>query len=453
MPKQGSVLIVDDNEELLIALKIQLNDSFKVIDTINHPRKLLKQLDNNDYDLVLLDMNYDAATPNGNEGLYWMQRIFERNPAPSVVLITAYSDVESAVQGIKNGAIDFIMKSWDGNKILSAIQAAYRFHCSGRRIRTLQQKQEHLSGDVEKKHSFYRGNSPVMGEIYKIVEKVAPTNANIMILGENGTGKEMLAREIHRFSTRNRDIFVDIDMGSIVESLFESELFGYRKGAFTDAKTDKTGRFELASGGTLFLDEIANLSPSMQQKLLVALQKKQIIPVGALRPVSVDVRLVSATNADIYRMITDGSFRKDLFYRLNTIIIELPPLRERCEDIPGFVDFFTQRCNNKYNKNIRFSEAVVSDLCRRSWPGNIRELKHIIEKAVILADDDIVNEISSAGIKSEIPDEIAGFNLEENELYIIKAALRHCSGNISDAARQLGVNRSTLYNKMKKYKI
>ena len=292
-----------------------------------------------------------------------------------------------------------------------------------------------------------------MNEIYKIVDKVASTDANVLILGENGTGKEVLAREIHRISERNNDIFVAIDLGSIVESLFESELFGYRKGAFTDAKTDKAGRFELASGGSLFLDEIGNLSPSMQQKLLVALQNKQITPVGALRPVHVDVRLISATNADIYKMVADGSFRKDLFYRLNTIIIELPPLRERREDIPGLINFFAQRYNLKYRKNVRFSEAVVDGLCRRNWPGNIREFKHVVEKAVILADDEVVTEISPVGTKPEMPDTIPSFNLEENEQQIIRVAIQHCSGNISDAARQLGINRSTLYDKMRKYKI
>ena len=296
--KSGSILIVDDNEELLIALRILLSDFFERIDTLNHPQKLLRQLDLHEYDLVLLDMNFGTGTPTGNEGLYWMGRVFERKPAPSVVLITAYSDVELAVQSIKNGATDFILKSWDNEKILSTLQSAYRLHCSKRKIDVLQQKQKHLADDIDRRHAFYRGISPAMTEVFRVIEKVAPTDANVLLLGENGTGKEVLASEIHRLSARNRDIFVDIDMSNIAESLFESELFGYRKGAFTDARTNKAGRFELASGGTLFLDEIGNLSPVMQQKLLAVLQNRQVTPVGALHPVNVDVRLICATNAE-----------------------------------------------------------------------------------------------------------------------------------------------------------
>ena len=252
--KTGSILIVDDNKELLIALRLLLSDIFCRIDTLEHPRNLLHQLDICEYDLVLLDMNFGTETPTGNEGLYWMGRIFEHKSSPSVVLITAYSDVETAVQGIKNGAADFILKSWDNDKIVATLRSAFRLHCSKRKIDVLQQKQKHLADDIDRRHTFYRGVSPAMSEIYRMVEKLAPTDANVLILGENGTGKELLARDIHRLSARCRDIFVDIDMGSVTESLFESELFGYRKGAFTDAKTNKAGRFELASGGTLFLD-------------------------------------------------------------------------------------------------------------------------------------------------------------------------------------------------------
>ncbi|MDR1172778.1 MAG: sigma-54 dependent transcriptional regulator [Bacteroidales bacterium] len=452
-PKPGSILIVDDNEELLIALRMLLSDVFGHIDTLRHPRKLLRQLDTREYDLVLLDMNFGTETPTGNEGLYWMGRILERKPAPSVVLITAYSDVEPAVRGIKNGAVDFILKSWDNEKILSAIQSAYRLHCSRRKIDTLQQKQEHLADDIDRQHAFYRGVSPVMAEVYRMIEKVAPTGANVLLLGENGTGKEVLAREIHRLSARRTDIFVSIDMGSIAESLFESELFGYRKGAFTDAKTNKAGRFELASGGTLFLDEIGNLSPAMQQKLLAVLQNRQVIPVGALHPVNVDVRLVCATNADIHRLVDEGLFRKDLFYRLNTIVIEIPPLRSRREDIPGLANFFVDRYHLKYAKSIRLSDAAIASLTRGNWPGNIRELKHAIEKAVILADSDTIDDITPGDRKAAPASVPESFNLEENERRIIQAALRYSAGNVSDAARKLGINRSTLYEKMKKYGI
>ena len=447
--KTGSILIVDDNEELLIALQMLLNGTFSRIDTLNHPRSLLRQLEICEYDLVLLDMNFEAETPTGNEGLYWMSRILEHKPSPSVVLITAYSDVEIAVQGIKNGAADFILKSWDNDKILSTLRSAYRLHCSKRKIDTLQQKQEHLAGNIDRRYVFYRGIAPAMAELYKIVEKVAPTDANVLLLGESGTGKEVLAREIHRLSVRRRDIFVDIDMGSVTESLFESELFGYRKGAFTDAKTNKAGRFELASGGTLFLDEIGNLSPAMQQKLLSVLQNRQIIPIGALYPVDVNVRLICATNSDIHCLASEGLFRNDLLYRLNTIVIELPPLRNRREDIPGLADFFINRYNLKYGKNIRFSDNALACLSRREWPGNIRELKHTIEKTVILADSDLIDEITP--VETRHATTLPTYNLEANERRIIQAALQHNVGKVIDAARQLGINRSTLYEKMKKY--
>lgn len=451
--KSGSILIVDDNEELLIALLILLGDTFGRIDTLNHPKKLLWQLDRYEYDLVLLDMNFGTGKHTGNEGLYWMERIFERKPLPSVVLITAYSDVELAVQGIKNGAADFILKSWDNEKIHATLQSAYRLHCSKRKIDALQLKQKHLADDIDRHHVFYRGHSPAMNAIYRLIEKVAPTDANVLLLGENGTGKEVLAREIHRLSARCRDIFVDIDMGSIVESLFESELYGYRKGAFTDAKNDKAGRFELASGGTLFMDEIGNLTPTMQQKLLAVLQNRQVIPVGALHPVDVDVRLICSTNADIHRLVDESGFRKDLFYRLNTIVIELPPLRNRKEDIPGLAAFFVHQYNLKYGKNIHFSDAAIATLSHQEWRGNIRELKHIIEKTVILADSNLIDEITPMVETGHVPSLQPSFNLEENERRIIQAALQHNAGNVSEAARQLGVNRSTLYEKMKKYGI
>jgi len=332
-------------------------------------------------------------------------------------------------------------------------------HNSKRKIETLQLKQEHLANDIDRRHTFYRGNSTAMANVYRIVEKVASTDANVLLLGENGTGKEVIAREIHRLSARSRDIFVDIDMGCIAESLFESELFGYRKGAFTDAKTDKAGRFELASGGTLFLDEIGNLSSVMQQKLLAALQNKQIIPVGALHPVEVDVRLICATNADIHQLVDDGLFRRDLFYRINTIVIEIPPLRNRKEDIPGLTEFFVNRYNLKYNKNVHFSDAAIVGLCKQDWCGNIRELMHTIEKMVILAESDIIVEImpekrlATNVYKTQHETSLQTYNLEDSERRLIEAALQHCGGNISDAARQLGINRSTLYDKIKKHEI
>ncbi|MEE4196697.1 MAG: sigma-54 dependent transcriptional regulator [Bacteroidales bacterium] len=451
---QGKILIVDDNEELLIAFKLFLSEYFSVIDTIKNPNLIPDYLRKQTYDLILLDMNFSAGVNTGNEGIYWMKQIRDLEPYSAVVFITAYGDVELAVSAMKEGAADFIQKSWDEKKILSTILTAYQLQQSKVRIRNLEQKQKHLSERIDKSYSFIIGQSTAIKNILKLIDKVAPTDANILITGENGTGKEVIAREIHRKSGRVNEVFVSVDLGAISENLFESELFGSVKGAFTDAKEDRTGRFEVASGGTLFLDEIGNLPIELQSKLLTVIQNKEIYPVGSNKPIAVDIRLICATNMDLDKMVQENQFRQDLLYRINTIHIELPPLRERTDDIPLLTDFFLQKFLEKYQKPpLKFSEQALKKMKVHPWPGNIRELQHTVEKAVILCDHQEIKEEhcwpeGGQITKGFIPNTL---NLDENEKIIIGKAIAKQKGNLSAAAKELGINRSTLYKKIEKY--
>lgn len=452
---QGKVLIVDDNHELLSALKMMLSQHFVEVQTEKNPNLLPTLLRQEQYDLILLDMNFSAGVSTGNEGLYWMRKIHEIDPRITIVFITAYGDVELAVKSMKEGATDFIQKSWDEEKILSTVISAFRLHQSKLEIRTLKNKQKHLSEEMEKEHVVHWCRSDKMNRIYDMIDKVAPTDANILLTGENGTGKEIIAREIHNRSQRKNEIFVNVDLGAVSESLFESELFGHVKGAFTDAKTDRAGRFEIASGGTLFLDEIGNLPMALQAKLLSTLQNRSIMPVGASKPLQVDIRLISATNQPLFDMVENKLFREDLLYRINTIQIDIPPLRERPEDIPGLATFFTEQYCAKYQKRgLSINQQTMEKMQGYHWPGNIRELQHSIEKAVILSDTDEIQPgflfpEKSTSFKSP-PNT---FNLEENEKRIIASALEKFRGNISLTAEKLGINRSTLYAKIRKYEL
>ncbi len=453
---KGKILIVDDNEELLIAFKFFLTKHFDKIDTIKNPNLIHEHIRKENYDIVLLDMNFSAGVNTGNEGIYWMKQILEKDPSISVVLITAYGDVELAVSSMKEGATDFIQKSWDEKKILSTILSAYNLRQSKLKIKTLEQKQKHLSDKIDSKFNHIIGESDSMKSVFKMIDKVSKTDANILILGENGTGKEVIAREIHRKSDRFDEVFVSVDIGSLQENLFESELFGHSKGSFTDAKEDRAGRFEIASGGTLFLDEIGNLPLQLQAKLLTAIQNKEIYRVGSNVPIPVDIRLICATNRNLNDMIIEGTFREDLLYRINTIKIELPRLKERDSDISLLAAFFLNKFANKYNKpDLKFNQNTITKLMQHSWPGNIRELQHTIEKAVILCESNII--LSSHcwpegenSTKSFVPNTL---NLDENEKIIIQKALQKYKGNISHAAKELGINRTTLYKKMEKYDI
>lgn len=453
--KEGSILIVDDNNDLLIALKLILGRSFEHIDMLRNPNLILSTLEKRAYDIILLDMNFKAGQVTGNEGIFWMNKIRENDPLASVVFITAYGDVELAIRSMKEGAVDFIMKSWDEQKILSTLLNAYELRKSRMEVSLLKKKQAHLSRELEKDISICNCQSAAMKEIDQMVAKIAGTDASVLILGENGTGKEVVAREIHRLSERRNEIFMKTDLGALPESLFESELFGHTRGAFTDAKEERDGRFVIASGGTLFLDEIGNLPPGMQSKLLSALQNNEIYPVGSSHPKPVDVRVISATNMPLQEMIAEKMFREDLYYRINAIEIEIPPLRNRKEDIPVLAAFFLKKYSEQYRrKGLRLSDAAMVQLKEHPWPGNIRELEHSIEKAVILSEKDVISGISfSTGpADSRIQGNVPGsLNLEEHERSVISQALREERGNISATAKVLGINRSTLYQKMKKY--
>lgn len=447
-------MIVDDNPEALIAMEMYLQKHFSRIRTERNPNLLPNLLRTGDVDVVILDMNFSAGISSGNEGLFWLQEILKTDPLAAVVLITAYGDIELAVRGIKDGAHDFITKPWENEKLLATVSSAYKLRRSKLEIRNLKNKQHHLSASISSKYRLLRGTSPAMDKVFETIEKVAATDANILILGENGTGKEFLAREIHRQS--KKDLFISVDIAALPESLVESELFGYVKGAFTDARSDKPGRFELAAGGTLFLDEIGNIPLPLQSKILTALQNRVIQRLGSVNSIPVDFRLISATNSPVHQLIDEEGFREDLLYRINTIQIEIPPLRERTEDIEGLARHFLDLFGQKYGrKNLRLAPSALNKLKSYSWPGNVRELEHLIEKAVILSDGGLLIaddfEFSGKG-KAKIHKSKA-FSLAENEKIVIREALRDCNGNLSETADRLGITRATLYRKIRKYEL
>jgi len=451
---KGNILIIDDNEEALIALEMYLIKHFTSIRTEKNPNLIPNLISNQDFDVIILDMNFSAGISSGNEGLFWLNEINKIDPTVAVVFITAYGDIELAVKGIKLGAVDFITKPWENEKLLATVEAAFRLRQSGLEIKNLKSKQQHLAGNIESQFSMFKGTSLSMQKIFIIIDKVSATDANILILGENGTGKELIAREIHKRSNRAHEVFITIDMAALPESLFESELFGYSKGAFTDAHEDKPGRFEIAKGGTLFLDEIGNLPIQMQSKILTALQNREIFKVGSNKAIPINFRLIAATNKSLYNMVDDNEFREDLLYRINTIQIELPPLRDRIEDIEGLVYFFLEKYGSKYNKkDMKVHGSAFDKLKKYPWPGNIRELDNVTEKTVIMADSKLLNAdnfqfhtpLKTSTSKRKI------FSLEENEKIIIREAMQDCNGNLSDTADRLGITRATLYRKIKKY--
>ena len=454
MPKsQGKLLIIDDNLELLTALKMFLSGHFETVCTERNPNLIPSRLNKERFDMILLDMNFKAGSSSGNEGIYWMRQIHDIDPDITVVFITAYGDVDLAVKSIKEGATDFIQKSWDEEKILSTILSAYKLHQSRLEINKLRNRQDHLSSELDKKQQLYRCSSEAMQRVYDMIGKVADTEANILITGENGTGKEMIAREIHLASSRKNEIFLNIDLGAIPETLFESELFGHVKGAFTDAREHRAGKFETASGGTIFLDEIGNLPFSLQSKLLSTLQNRSVIRVGSNKATPVDIRLISATNQPLFDMVEENRFREDLLYRINTIHIEVPPLRARPEDIPGLARFFLRQFADKYGKpGLALTDPALEKMQEHSWPGNIRELQHALEKTVILSEGHHIDpDLLPPDKKQSSVRKPNSYNLEENEKQIIDQALKQFRGNISLTAEKLGINRSTLYSKIRKY--
>lgn len=447
--KQGTILIVDDNRNILTTVRMLLDPIFHNIITIANPNSIPAKLREEHPDVVLLDMNFSSGINSGNEGLFWLREIKSLSPKTEVVLFTAYADIQLAVTGIKEGAADFIVKPFDNEKMISTLLEARD------KNKTADKAMGKHSGKAAQS-VMYWGDSEAMTNLRHVVEKVAATDANILITGENGTGKEVLANEIHRLSARSCKKMLPVDMGAITETLFESELFGHVKGAFTDAKVDKPGKFELADGSTIFLDEIGNLSYSLQAKLLTALQRRSIVRVGGSTQIPINVRLVCATNRNLQQMVNDGEFREDLLYRINTIHLELPALRQRKADIVPLANRFLRQYGDMYNKtNLRFSDEAERKLISLPWYGNIRELQHAIEKAVILSDGGMISAEDIDGgnqTRREKPLEEVQ-TLDEMESRMIEKTIKECEGNLSVVAARLGISRQTLYNKIKRYGI
>jgi len=446
MAKQGTILVVDDNKGILTAVQMLLNSYFEKIITIATPNKIKTVLHDETVDVVLLDMNFSAGINNGNEGLFWLSEIKKDYPSTPVVLFTAYADIDLAVRGIKEGAADFVVKPWNNAKLIETMQTAY----------SLRTKKSGGKGKevVSKETGMFWGESSAMQNLRFLIDKVAKTDANILITGENGTGKEMLAREIHMSSTRKNEALIPVDLGAITETLFESELFGHVKGAFTDARTDRPGKFEAANNGTLFLDEIGNLSYHLQAKLLTALQSRSVVRVGSNTPIPVNIRLISATNRDLQEMVQKEQFREDLLYRMNTIQVKIPALRERPEDIIPLTEIFLGKYANIYGKStLKLSADAQEKLQQQPWLGNIRELEHTIEKAVIISDSDTLdgNDFDFPARKEAPMKDVT--TLEEMEYNMIKNAMDKYGGNLSLVANQLGISRQTLYNKIKRYEL
>ncbi|MFD2514629.1 sigma-54-dependent transcriptional regulator [Pontibacter locisalis] len=453
--KNARVLVVDDETDVLFALKMLLKTEVKEVVTEKNPENLLGLLERQKFDVIFLDMNFKSALNTGNEGLYWLRQILDKDKDTSVILITAYGDVELAVRSLKEGATDFIVKPWHNDKLLETLH------------QTLEKRQEKIKGGATaatKKNTSTSilGQSDAIKEVLYKIEKIAPTEANVLILGENGTGKELVARALHEKSFRANKPFVSVDMGALTDSLFESELFGYKKGAFTDAREDRPGRFEAANGGTLFLDEIGNISPAMQAKLLTVLQNRQVTPLGSNTPVPVDIRLISATNEPIYDLAARNQFRKDLIYRINTVEITLPPLRQRHGDVELLARFFTAIYAEKNHKPVpEFAPETLQKLKQHSWPGNVRELQHAVERAIILAEGNVLQpqDFSFSPVEMAPATYAAAYipetpvPLSEIERETIVRALEKNKGNISKTAKELGLTRTALYRRLNKHDI
>lgn len=455
--KQGNILLVDDDDDILLTARIVLKKHFAKVQTANDPHRITDLLEKDSYDVVLLDMNFTTGFTSGKEGLRWLKKIRKISPATRVVLMTAYGEIDLAVKAMKDGATDFVVKPWDNERLITSIQNAFETtHGAG----SISAEPGSPAFSTSKSIGFSGiiGESPAMQQVFTAIDKVAGTDANILLLGENGTGKELVARALHSRSHRAKQAFVHVDLGAVPESLFEAELFGHVKGAFTDAREAREGRFEAANRGTLFLDEIGNLSLPMQAKLLTALQARRITRVGSNQPIDIDIRLICATNMPLYEMVKENDFRQDLIYRINTVELQLPPLRDRKGDIPILAKHFLKIYSEKYQRQgIKLSEESIAKLQEYRWPGNIRELQHTLERAVIMAER---GEIKAADLSISIEQKsqhvpqhptMQDFNLEEVEKVAIQNAIKKHNGNLSKAAKELGLGRTTLYRKMNKY--
>lgn len=446
--------MIDDDEDVLLAAKMLLKKQNHQVLIEKNPNKIPFLLHNDTYDVILLDMNFSKDITSGKEGFYWLEQILGHEPNAVVIMITAFGDVEMAVKALKMGATDFVLKPWQNEKLIATINTAIKLKQSYLEVDKLKKAKEMLEEQISKPFGDIIGESPAIKDVFTIIDKVAKTDANVLILGENGTGKELIARAIHQRSLRKDKSFVSVDMGAITETLFESELFGHKKGAFTDAREDRPGRFELANGGTLFLDEIGNLSMSLQSKLLSALQSRQVTRVGANQALAVDIRLICATNMPLQKMVQEGTFRQDLLYRINTVELQVPPLSERMDDIPLLAKHYLNYYSKKYHKNVStIAQEAMDKLKRYPWPGNIRELQHAIERAVIMTDSSSLQESDFLFSRSmnNMTSNNDTLNLDEVEKTAIVKALSMHGGNISKAADELGLTRASLYRRMEKY--
>ncbi|MCZ6900612.1 MAG: sigma-54 dependent transcriptional regulator [Bacteroidetes bacterium] len=451
----GKILIIDDDEDVLLAAKMLLKKHAHQVIIEKNPKKIPFLLNNDTYDVILLDMNFSKDITSGKEGFYWLNEIMEKDPTSVVILITAFGDVEMAVRALKDGATDFVLKPWQNEKLIATIATAVKLKQSYKEVDKLKKAKKQLEYDMNQPFKDIIGESEAIKKVFGVIEKVAKTDANVLILGENGTGKELIARAIHMRSLRKNNVFIGVDMGAITETLFESELFGHKRGSFTDAKEDRAGRFEVANSGSLFLDEIGNLSLPLQSKLLSVIQKREITRIGSNLQMAIDIRLICATNMPIHDMVKDNSFRQDLLYRINTVEIHLPSLRDRLEDIPLLTDHFVKSYCNKYRKNIKkLPNSTIRRLQQYHWPGNIRELQHAIERAIIMSEEDQLNP-DDFFFLTQLTDSndttLDTFNLDDIEKSVIEKAISKHSGNISKAAKELGLTRASLYRRLEKH--
>jgi len=479
MKQAGSILVVDDNPDILIAVHLLLKQHYQTVVTTGTPFDIEKVVNEQEIEVILLDMNFNHDAISGQEGFYWLKKILAQDPTIVVVLMTAYGDIQVAVDAIKAGASDFVAKPWKNEQLLGAIAAAFSHAKDKQKVGELTRQTQGLNQALSSQKFDFLGQSLAMKKVFETIEKAAKTDANILITGESGTGKELAAHAIHLASNRCDQTFISLDMGSIAQSLFESELFGHKKGAFTDAKADRTGRFELAHEGSLFLDELGNLPLNQQATLLAALQNRQITPVGGTKTIDVNIRLICATNENLPQAVHENRFRQDLLYRINTVEIRLPPLRERVDDIPLLTEYYLDYFSRKYKRNLPIDPDDMVVLCNYAWPGNVRELAHVIERAIILSDCGILdirsvlgsekyneadglqqNKLQTANVvtTAEIPRDIHSdmtdddhFNLDVLEQRTVRAALKHHQGNVSQAAKSLGLTRGAMYRRLDKY--
>jgi two-component system, NtrC family, response regulator HydG len=452
----GKILMIDDDEDVLLAAKLLLKKHAHQVIIEKNPKKIPFLLNNDTYDVILLDMNFSKDITSGKEGYFWLSQILEHDPSAVVILITAFGDVEMAVKALKEGATDFVLKPWQNEKLLATISTAIKLKQSYKEVDKLKKAKQQLEADINQPFKDIIGTSKSIKEVFNLIDKVAKTDANVLILGENGTGKELVARAIHQRSLRKDNTFVGVDMGAITQTLFESELFGHKKGSFTDAKEDRAGRFELANDGTLFLDEIGNLSLPLQSKLLTVFQNRVVTRIGSNQALPIDIRLVCATNLDIHTMVKENTFRQDLLYRINTVEIRIPPLRDRVEDIPLLANHFLGSYSRKYRKDVSgVTPEAMSSLQKYNWPGNIRELQHAMERAVIMSDNQVLNIddffFLRGGSASSDDINTDNLNLDEVERNVIKKAISIHGGNISKAAKELGLTRASLYRRLEKH--